>query len=120
MENRFMPKDTLYLLNMGFSDNLYPQTRFFCPDCTLLEGLLARNPEQASAIDVVYVDFAKPRHALIAQVGEQNQSLPLLVLSAGSSSKHQSGIYNGRSYIADLIGITAAMAERHGFPVKHP
>lgn len=115
-----MPKDTLYLLNMGFSDDLYPQARFFCPDCTLLEGLLANNPQQASAIDVVYVDFAKPRHALIARVGEQNQSLPLLILSAGSSSEHQSGVYNGRSYITDLKGITAAMAERHGFPVKHP
>lgn len=115
-----MPKDQLYLLDMGFSDENYPQERFFCPDCTLLEGLLAKNAELARAIEIVYVGFEKPRQAVIEQVGEQNQSLPLLVLSEGSTSEYQSGTYKGRSYMTDLNSILSALTERHGFPKKHP
>lgn len=36
-------KNTLYLLKMGFSDLNYPGSLFLCPDCTLLEGVLATN-----------------------------------------------------------------------------
>ena len=36
-------KNTLYLLKMGFSDLNYPGSLFLCPDCTLLEGVLAES-----------------------------------------------------------------------------
>ena len=36
-----MSKDTLLLLEPGFTDPAYPGERFICPDCNPIEGLLA-------------------------------------------------------------------------------
>ncbi|WP_035706588.1 DUF3088 family protein, partial [Bradyrhizobium genomosp. I (2014)] len=60
------------------------------------------------------------RQPVIALVGEQNQSLPLLVLADGATSPHQTGSHAGRAFIADKDAILAALSERHGFPDPHP
>ncbi|OKB67155.1 hypothetical protein BHU62_08865 [Serratia marcescens] len=115
-----MEKDRLFLLNMGFHDDQYPGEPFFCPDCTLLEGLLAKNPELANAIEVTYVRFEKPRHAVIELTDEQNQSLPLLVLPQDERSGLPAAEYHGRECLSDLNSIIAALSTRHAFPKKHP
>ncbi len=53
-------------------------------------------------------------------MGEENQSLPLLILSEGSSSKYQTGTYKGLNFISDKDAILKALTERHGFPESHP
>ncbi len=115
-----MEKDRLFLLNMGFHDGQYPGEQFFCPDCTLLEGLLAKNPELANAIEVTYVHFEKPRQAVIELAGEQNQSLPLLVLPRGERSGFPAAEYHGRECLSELNDILATLSARHAFPKKHP
>ncbi|EKL3977653.1 DUF3088 family protein [Morganella morganii] len=101
-------KNTLYLLKMGFSDLNYPGSLFLCPDCTLLEGVLATNPELRESTDVVYVDFDKPRKLLVDLIGEENQSLPVLVFA------------DGQNFINDVDGILAEFAMTNGCPAKHP
>lgn len=115
-----MEKDKLFLLNMGFNDDNYPGEQFFCPDCTLLEGLLAKNPKLANAIEVTYVRFEKPRQAVIEWAGEQNQSLPLLVLPQGEHSDLPATEHHGRECLSDLNAILAALSARHALPKKHP
>ena len=115
-----MTRDRLFLLSPDFRDPAYPGQRFYCWHCALIEGVLASFPALAGAIDVVRIAWPRPRLAVIDVVGEENQSLPLMVLADGAASAHQTGSHQGRGFIADKDGILAALAERHGFPVPHP
>lgn len=115
-----MTRDRLFLLRPDFEDPAYPGRRFYCWHCTLIEGLLASFRALAERLDVERVAWPKPRLAVIALVGEENQSLPLLVLADGATSPHQTGSYQGRAFIADKDAILAALSERHGFPHPHP
>ncbi|MBR0719080.1 DUF3088 domain-containing protein [Bradyrhizobium liaoningense] len=115
-----MTRDRLFLLSPDFADPAYPGQRFYCWHCALIEGVLASFPALAGSIDVVRVAWPRPRQPVIDVVGEENQSLPLLVLADGATSMHQTGSHRGRAVIADKDGILAALAERHGFPVPHP
>ncbi len=115
-----MTRDRLFLLRPDFIDPAYPGQRFYCWHCALLEGVLASFPDLAEKIDVARVAWPRPRHTVIDLVGEENQSLPLLVLADGANSAHQTGAHRGRAFIADKDAILAALSERHGFPVPHP
>lgn len=113
-------RDTLFLIQPDFTDPAYPGQRFYCWHCALMEGVLASFPALAERLDVVRIPWARPRREVIDLVGEANQSLPLLVLAAGESSRHATGSQDGRIFIADKDAILAALSERHGFPDPHP
>jgi len=113
-------RDRLFLLRPGFEDPAYPGQVFYCWHCALLEGVLASFPALAQRLDVERIAWPRPRHPVVALAGEQNQSVPLLVLAAGETSPHQTGVFEGRAFIAAKDGILAALTERHGFPLPHP
>jgi len=115
-----MTRDRLFLLRPGFADPAYPGQLFYCWHCALIEGVLASFPALAEKLDVERIAWPKPRQAVIALVGAENQSLPLLVLADGTTSPHQTGSHRGRAFIADKDAILAALSERHGFPDPHP
>ena len=115
-----MAPDRLFLLRPDFEDPAYPGRRFYCWHCALIEGVLASFPELAELLEVERIPWPRPRQAVIALAGEENQSLPLLVLAEGATSPHQTGTHHGRAFIADKDGILAALSERHGFPDPHP
>lgn len=100
-------KDTLYILAPGFEDPAYPGKTFYCWHCALMEGVLASFPELADRLDVRRIAWPKPRREVAELLGEDNQSLPVLVLSEGG-------------FINDKDEILAALTERHGFPHPHP
>ena len=112
-----MTRDRLFLLRPGFEDPAYPGQRFYCWHCALIEGVIASFPALAAKLDVERIAWPKPRQEVIALVGEENQSLPLLVLADGATSPHQTGSHHGRAF---KDAILAALSERHGFPVPHP
>ncbi|MCZ4298715.1 DUF3088 domain-containing protein [Henriciella marina] len=114
-----MPSDILYLLTPG-EDPAYPGETFYCPPCAMVEGVLASFPELAAKLDVRRVDWPRPRKDVVAVVGEENQSLPMLLLEEGTSSPHQTGTHQGRAFINDRDDILAALTERHGFPRAPP
>jgi len=115
-----MSRDTLFLLRPNFTDPAYPGQRFYCWHCALMEGVLASFPELANRLDVVRVAWPRPRQPVIDLAGEENQSVPLLVLAEGASSAHQTGTHEGRALVAGKDAILAALSERHGFPDPHP
>ena len=100
-------KDTLYILSPGFEDPAYPGKTFYCWHCALMEGVLASSPELADRLDVRRIAWPKPRREVAELLGEDNQSLPVLVLAEGG-------------FINDKDAILAALTERHGFPHPHP
>ncbi|WP_082571729.1 DUF3088 domain-containing protein [Ensifer sp. Root142] len=113
-------KDRLFLLRPGFEDPAYPGQQFYCWHCALMEGVLASFPDLARKIDVERVAWPRPRLPVVALVGDMNQSLPLLVLADGETSKHQTDVFQGRAFISEKDKILAALSERHGFPNPHP
>jgi len=113
-------RDRLFLLRPGFEDPAYPGQVFYCWHCALLEGVLMSFPELALRLDVERIAWPRPRRPVIAFAGEENQSVPLLVLAAGEASAHQTGVFEGRALVAGKDAILAALSERHGFPDPHP
>jgi hypothetical protein len=72
-----MTRDILFLLSSRFVAET--GARQFCPDTMMIEGVLACFPDLRSRFDVRYVEFAKPRTPLVAILGEERQSAPVLV-----------------------------------------
>lgn len=115
-----MNRDKLFLLRPDFEDPAYPGKRFYCVYCALIEGVLTSFPELGKQLEVERVAWPRPRLSVIAMVGEQNQSLPLLVLAGTDVSTNRTGVFEGRSFVSDKEKILTALTERHGFPLAHP
>lgn len=120
MEVEMINRDTLYLLQPGFEDPAYPGQKFYCEHCALMEGVLASFPELGKNLDIKRIAWPRPRHEVIALVGAENQSLPLLILAKGERSVHQTGKNEGNAFVSDKDAILAVLAERHSFPNPHP
>jgi hypothetical protein len=71
-------KDQLYLMQPGFMNaGLGP---FYCGDSVSVEGMLGFFPELRDKIDVHYIAFPRPRQPLVYTLGENHQSVPVLIL----------------------------------------
>ncbi|WP_084418225.1 DUF3088 domain-containing protein [Henriciella litoralis] len=111
--------DTLYLLLPGEDPDM-PGEIYFCPPCAMVEGVLASAPQHGKNLQVERIQWPRPRTKIVELIGEENQSLPMLLLAEGETSPHQTGTVNGRAFINDRDAILEALAERHGFPRPHP
>ena len=78
MEKLFLIKAVFLYLNRADGK------KYFCPDCVMIEGLLSFYPKLRSELEITYVDFARPRKALVDLVGEAKQSCPVLILEDGT------------------------------------
>ncbi len=112
-----MAKDTLFLIAPGFEDPKHPRVTFVCPHCNQIEGLLAAFPDLEKRLDIHRVGFIRPRDAVIAQVGEQNQSLPLLIFA--HDAPEDATVRGDKRFVQDTKRILSLLAERHGFPQLH-
>ena len=73
-----MPKDQLFLLQPGFFKE--SEGPFYCGDSVAVEGLLSFFPQLRNEVDVHYIGAPRPRAAIVALIGADNQSAPVLVL----------------------------------------
>ena len=76
-----MTKDKLFLLKADFFKG--SEGPFYCPECALIEGMLSYYPKLRHKLDIQYLDFPRPRAALVAALGEAHQGCPALVLAEG-------------------------------------
>lgn len=102
-----MDRDQLFLLRPGFEDPAYPGKIFYCWHCALLEGVLASFPDLAARLDVMRIEWPRPRRELVELLGDQHQSIPVLVLAEGG-------------FVNEKDAILVALCERHDFPHPHP
>lgn len=115
-----MSRDRIFLLLPGFEDARHPGKTFFCPYSNQVEGVLASHPELAAKIEVSRLPFAKPRQPVADLVGEENQSLPLLVLGDDQPAPEDAQTAtSGLRYVNDTRRILELLAERHGIPRPH-
>lgn len=120
LEAENVEKDILFLIEPGFEDPQFPRLRFFCWHCALLEGVIACFPFLSNLIQIERVSWTRPRDALIRWVGEENQSLPLLLLSDGAKSGLATGSFGDTFFVAGKDAILEALSSRHGLPRPHP
>ena len=111
-------KDTLFLLAAGFPDG--EGAPYYCPACTIFEGLLQLFPQLHEQIEVTRVDFPRPRPAIIELIGEQNQSCPVLILGASSQpGEVQTKTFGERRFIDDPQEIGNYLSRAYGIPRPH-
>lgn len=109
-----MAKDTLYLLKPHFEKD---GVQRFCPDCAMMEGYLATYPALRETLEIVYVDYARPRAALVARLGEEHQNAPTLILGEPSPDAGPHGEIlsaDGLSFLTDARPITRYLATQYG------
>ena len=121
-----MTRDQLFLLQPGFMDG--GRGPFYCPDSTTLEGLLAIYPHLRDGMVVKRVDFPRPRAAVIAAVGAENQGLPTLVIgpAKGADAAADAALAGldvreaqGRRFLQSTGDIGRYLARRHGTGEPH-
>lgn len=114
-----MSGDRLFLLRPGFEDPAQPGRFFICPHCNAIEGLLASFPGLAPQIQIHRLPFARPRSAIIEILGDQHQSLPVLVFDPGQPVPEDTRVANGWRFIDSSERILRYLADRYSFPYLH-
>ncbi|WP_199054639.1 DUF3088 domain-containing protein [Aquitalea sp. ASV15] len=110
-----MSRDTLFLLEPGFTRPDHPaDQRFVCPHSTLLEGLLAVQAALAERIAIRRLPFPRPRQPVVELLGEENQSLPVLVLDPASPLPAGAREHAGRHFLQDARQIADYLAQQYG------
>lgn len=113
-------KDTLFLLAPGFLDGDGPP--YYCPHCTIFEGLLSLFPQLNAQLEVKRIAFSRPRTELVHLLGENHQSCPVLVLAAPLGSPIE-GVRvneaNGRWFIDEPEDIGNYLSATCGIPRPH-
>lgn len=110
-----MTKDELFLLKPDFRKG--DEGTFYCAECALVEGVLSFYPKLRHKLDVQYVDFVKPRAAVMAELGDANQSCPVLILADGRrvlDASLEVKEANGRRFITNETHIRRYLAETYG------
>ncbi len=114
-----MSRDRVFLIEPGFEDPNRPGTRYFCPHCNQIEGVLASNPALAERIEVVRLPFPRPRGPVVALLGEENQGLPVLVLGDDAPIPDDAQRHGDQRFVSNTARILTLLAERHGAPFPH-
>jgi hypothetical protein len=114
-----LKRDTLLIIKAPFEDPALDGT-WFCASCATMEGALLANPHWGAHIDVRRMPFPRPRRDMIALVGEENQSMPALVLADGSNAPNDARDFEGRRFITDPKAITRYLAAAYGGAGPHP
>jgi hypothetical protein len=113
-------RDRMYLLKPNFTDK--GTGPFFCPGCARIEGMLSYYPALRDKIEIQYIDFQRPRPALVSELGEENQGCPKLILGDATRTIPSNVTVNqakGRRFISDDFEICRYLAKTYGVGEPH-
>jgi len=111
-------KDLLFLLSPGFRDG--DGAPYYCPACTIFEGLIRLYPQLAEQIEVHHVAFPRPRPVIVDLIGQENQSCPVLVLGTTITNPGLTIKTAGnRQFIDDPQEIGNYLSSKYGIPRPH-
>ncbi len=111
-------KDQLFVLRPGFTDK---GTTYYCPYSAQVMGFLAYYPQVKASLDLVELDFPKPRHPLVDLVGDKHQAAPMLVLGGEPENVADVSVgeANGHRFVEKTIEILRYLAATRGVPSPH-
>ena len=106
-----MGKHILFMLN-PWKENNRPDV-FYCPGCGVVEGFFAYSPEVRKEIEIIWVDYERPRKKVIESLGEENQECPVLVLDAAATPPvgAKKSFSTGKAFIDDPRLICAYLGD---------
>lgn len=99
------------------------QGPYYCPDCGAVEGFFVYTPQAREAVEIIHIDYPRPRPVLVALLGEENQSSPVLVLAEGAEMPEggKRSLTTGRVFIDDPAAICNFLGRAVADPVlPHP
>ena len=110
-------KDTLYLLRPGFYNvGVGP---LYCGDSLPVEGLLSFFPQLRTLLDVHYLEFPRPRAALVETLGEEHQGIPVLILTDDreiAAEELTPKTAKGKRFFADERSIRRYLSAQYSLP----
>ena len=117
--------DKLFLLKPGFIDSNVDQEErtYYCPDSAAIEGVLVYHPQLREQLEVIYVDFPKPRKEIVDLIGEANQGCPVLVVNVSTSVKSDGKdgkVSNGYQFFNATKQIMNYLADKYKLGFPHP
>ena len=110
-------KDQLYLLRPGFMNG--GTGPLYCSDSAPVEGVLSFFPQLRQLVDIHYLEFPRPREPLVNALGDQNQSVPVLILAADRKVRDKElepGHANGKWFFADESSIRHYLSTQYDLP----
>jgi hypothetical protein len=113
-------KDKLFLVKPDFMDD--GQGPFYCPDSMPVEGMLGFYPQLRELVDVEYIEFQRPRAAVIRELGEEHQGLPVLIVAEENVSKTSHlGLqtHEGKYFLDDQRQIRGYLSFVYGVGQSH-
>lgn len=111
-------QDRLFVFRPGFTDQ---DTTYFCPFSAQIIGFLTYYPQVRDSLEIVELDFPKPRKALVDLVGEDHQAAPLLVLGGEPVPVPRVTVSeaNGHRFVEKTIEILRYLAATRSVPGPH-
>ena len=115
-----MEKHKLYMLTPWMKGDEGP---FYCPDCGVVEGFFIYTPQARELVEVIEVDFPRPRPAIVAALGQENQESPVLVLSPKLEDippQARKSMTTGAWFVDDPIEICNVLGRACNGTLPHP
>ena len=115
-----MSRHQLFMLNPWKEGDLGP---YYCPDCGVVEGFFTYTPQARELVEIVHIDYPRPRPALVDLLGAENQSSPVLILAEGAKMPEggKRSLSTGRIFMDDPIAICNFLGRAVDHPVlPHP
>jgi hypothetical protein len=118
-----MPK--LFLLKPDFKDSKSDNEGklYFCPQCAMIAGIIKYYPQLETMLEIIYVDFTRPRKAIIELIGEDNQSCPVLVIENNQEENVDLSYFNSYGdilFINSTDSILKYLSAKFGIGNPHP
>jgi len=114
-----MTSHTLFMLTPWKKDDQGP---YYCPDCGVVEGFFAYSPGAKVDINIVHVEFDRPRARVLEALGQENQGCPVLVLAQGTPvpASAKKSMSTGAMFIDDALAICNFLGTTYGGVLPHP
>lgn len=117
--------EKLFLLNPDFQDIRVDGTNqnYYCPHNAMIEGLLKYYPDLRNKLEIIYIDFPRPRKQLIELIGEEHQGSPCLVISKENSEMVDTSYFTNHSnylFVNNKELIARYLADKYHIGKLHP
>ena len=115
----------LFLLKPDFKDSKIDNEEklYYCPQCALIAGIIKYYPQLETRLVINYVDFQRPRKAIIELIGEDNQSCPTLIIENNQEENVDLSYFNSYGdilFINSTDSILKYLSEKYGIGNPHP
>jgi hypothetical protein len=115
----------LFLLKPDFEDSKTDSEGrlYYCPQCAMIAGIIKYYPQLETTLEINYVDFQRPRKAIIELIGEENQSCPALIIESNQEENIYLSYFNSygdKLFINSMDSIIKYLSEKYGIGNPHP